>query len=51
MPRKQIVGPMWLPSAVWLYTTSRMTSMPASWNARTMPLNSLTAPPGFVDAA
>ena len=25
---KEIEGPFWLPSAVWLKTTSRMTSMP-----------------------
>ena len=42
MPRKDSVGPRWLPSAVWLYTTSRITSMPAAWKLRTMDLNSAT---------
>ena len=51
MPRNAMVGPRWLPSAVWLYTTSKITSMPASWNVRTMLLNSLAAPPTSVLAA
>ena len=41
-PRKLIVGPSWLPSPVWLKTTSRMTSMPALWSALTMSRNSRT---------
>src|ERR1700727_1341809 len=45
MPRKDKVGPRWSPSAVWLYTTSRMTSMPASCSALTMVLNSPTCSP------
>ena len=45
MPRKDSVGPMWSPSAVWLYTTSRMTSMPASCSAFTIVLNSPTCSP------
>ena len=36
------VGPIGLPSAVWLYTTSMMTSMPAACIARTIILNSWT---------
>ena len=47
MPRNDRVGPRWLPSAVWLYTTSRMTSMPAACSACTMVLNSITAIRGF----
>src|ERR1039457_6864782 len=45
MPRKERVGPMWSPSAVWLYTTSRITSMPASCSAFTIVLNSPTCSP------
>ena len=45
MPRKQRVGPKWFPSPVWLYTTSRITSIPAWWNVFTMVLNSLTCWP------
>ena len=44
MPRKQSVGPRWSPSAVWLNTTSRMTSMPARCSALTMSRNSSTGP-------
>ncbi len=40
MPRKLSVGPSSLPSAVWLYTTSRMISMPASCIRETIVLNS-----------
>ena len=39
-PLKLIVGPWWLPSSVWLNTTSRMTSMPALCSALTMSRNS-----------
>ena len=39
-----MVGPAWSPSAVWLKTTSRMTSMPARCSAFTMSRNSSTAP-------
>ena len=46
MPRSDRVGPMWLPSAVWLYTTSRMTSMSAACRALTIALNSATWAPG-----
>ena len=42
MPLKLSVGPSWLPSAVWLYTTSRITSMPARCSVLTMFLNSPT---------
>ena len=42
MPLNDSVGPMWLPSAVWLYTTSRITSIPASCSALTISLNSRT---------
>ena len=45
MPLKDSVGPRWLPSAVWLYTTSRMTSMPAWCSERTMALKSWTCWP------
>ena len=46
MPLKQSVGPSWLPSAVWLNTTSRITSMPARCRALTMSRNSSTGPSG-----
>ena len=36
MPRKHNVGPHWSPSAVWLKTTSRITSRPAPCSACTM---------------
>lgn len=36
------VGPFSLPSAVWLNTTSRMTSMPRLWHSFTSCLNSLS---------
>ena len=45
MPRKDSVGPRWSPSAVWSYTTSRITSIPARCSARTMDLNSGTCWP------
>ena len=47
MPRKLSVGPIWLPSAVWLYTTSRMTSIPASCRVLTIVLNSPTCSPSW----
>ena len=40
MPRSDSVGPAWLPSAVWLYTTSRITSKPALCRSLTICLNS-----------
>ena len=46
MPRKLSVGPVRSPSAVWLNTTSRMTSMPARCRALTMSRNSFTGPSG-----
>ena len=45
-PLKLIVGPLWLPSAVWLKTTSRITSIPALCSALTMSRNSSTGPAG-----
>ena len=47
MPRKLSVGPRWLPSAVWLYTTSRMISIPASCRRDTVERNasSVLRPP------
>ena len=51
MPRKQSVGPSWSPSAVWLKTTSRMTSMPARCSALTMSRNSSTGPSGSLPRA
>ena len=44
MPRKESVGPSCPSSAVWLKTTSSMTSMPAAWKRRTIARNSSTAP-------
>ena len=44
-PLKLIVGPMWLPSAVWLKTTSRITSIPALCSAFTMSRNSSRCEP------
>src|SRR5947207_2774400 len=43
-PRKLSVGPVWSPSAVWLKTTSRMTSIPARCSALTMSRNSSAGP-------
>ena len=49
MPRKDRVGPRWSDSAVWLYTTSRITSIPAACSALTIALNSPTWPPRCCD--
>src|SRR6266852_8409921 len=43
-----MVGPLWSPSAVWLNTTSRMTSMPARCSALTMSRNSSRGPKGVL---
>jgi hypothetical protein len=49
---KDSVGPCSLPSAVWLNTTSMMTSMPRLWHSLTSCLNSFsTAPPPSPRAA
>ena len=42
-----MVGPSAPASAVWLNTTSRITSSPAACSESTMALNSSTWPPGF----
>ena len=42
--RSIVVGPRWSPSAVWLYTTSSRTSIPASWRRSTSPRNSAGLP-------
>jgi hypothetical protein len=48
----EMVGPISFPSAVWLNTTSRMTSMPRLWHSFTSCLNSAsTAPGGAPEAA
>ena len=45
MPRKHSAGPSGPASAVWLNTTSRITSRPARCSASTIALNSATWPP------
>ena len=47
MPRKHSAGPSGPASAVWLNTTSRITSRPARCSASTIALNSATWPPGL----
>ena len=51
MPRKENVWPPIPPSAVWLKTTSRMTSMPAWCIASTISLNSRTCSPRWLAQA
>ncbi len=47
MPRKHSAGPSGPASAVWLNTTSSITSRPARCSASTIDLNSATWPPGW----